>query len=279
MKTLEILSLGAGVQSTTVLMMVIHGELPPLDAIIFADTGWEPPAVYKHLDWLEDQARAAGIPLHRVGTRNIREDALVAQVRGKAAGGERWASMPVFTKAEGQITEGRIRRQCTYEYKIIPIERKSRELMGLKYKQHWKEEKHGRVNSWIGISLDEVHRMKPSQTKWATRVFPLVDIVPMKRGECLHWMHEKGYPEPPRSACIGCPNHDNLEWRLIRLDPELWEDACSFDEAIRKSGGMRGDVFLHRSCVPLREIDFDSDQDRGQDVFAWANECEGLCGV
>lgn len=42
MPRLKVLSLGAGVQSTTVLLMSWAGELPPLDCAIFADTGWEP---------------------------------------------------------------------------------------------------------------------------------------------------------------------------------------------------------------------------------------------
>jgi 3'-phosphoadenosine 5'-phosphosulfate sulfotransferase (PAPS reductase)/FAD synthetase len=41
----RVISLGAGVQSTTVLLLAHRGELPggPVDYAIFADTGWEPP--------------------------------------------------------------------------------------------------------------------------------------------------------------------------------------------------------------------------------------------
>ncbi len=53
MKTLRVLSLGAGVQSTTLALMIEKGEIPMVDAAIFADTGAEPKAVYDHLDWLE----------------------------------------------------------------------------------------------------------------------------------------------------------------------------------------------------------------------------------
>jgi hypothetical protein len=38
----RVLSLGAGVQSTALLLMMIHGEVPKADAVIFSDTGWEP---------------------------------------------------------------------------------------------------------------------------------------------------------------------------------------------------------------------------------------------
>ena len=40
---LRILSLGAGVQSTTLALMAAHGEVEAPDCAIFADTGWEPP--------------------------------------------------------------------------------------------------------------------------------------------------------------------------------------------------------------------------------------------
>lgn len=50
---LRVLSLGAGVQSTTLALMAAHGEIGPMpDCAIFADTGWEPAAVYEHLAWL-----------------------------------------------------------------------------------------------------------------------------------------------------------------------------------------------------------------------------------
>jgi hypothetical protein len=74
---MRILSLGAGVQSTTLLLLSANGELPKLDAAIFSDTGWEPRAVYEHLDKIEEQiANPAGIPIYRVNNGNLRNDVL-----------------------------------------------------------------------------------------------------------------------------------------------------------------------------------------------------------
>lgn len=79
---LKVLSLGAGVQSTTVLLMSCLGELPKLDCAIFADTGWEPRAVYEHLAaWLKGYAAEHGIPVHQVSAGNIRADAMRAYMR------------------------------------------------------------------------------------------------------------------------------------------------------------------------------------------------------
>ena len=53
MTMLRVLSLGAGVQSTTLALMAAHGEITPMpERAIFADTQAEPAAVYEHLRWL-----------------------------------------------------------------------------------------------------------------------------------------------------------------------------------------------------------------------------------
>lgn len=132
---LRVLSLGAGIQSTTLALMAAHGEIGPMpDCAIFADTGWEPQAVYEHLEWLMS-GNVLPYPVHIVSAGNIRDDLL------QAGGGGRWASIPAFTRTatpagsevpildeneDGEIivvgsrrtaTEivsiGMIRRQCT----------------------------------------------------------------------------------------------------------------------------------------------------------------------
>jgi hypothetical protein len=67
---MHIISLGAGVQSTTMALMAAHGEITPLPhCAIFADTGAEPLGVYRDLDWLE---RQLPFPVHRVSGGNLR---------------------------------------------------------------------------------------------------------------------------------------------------------------------------------------------------------------
>ena len=82
------LSLGGGIQSSACLLLAIQGKIAPFDAAVFADTGWEPAAVYSHLDRLERLAVPAGIPVVRVSTGNIRADALDPK--------HRFASMPLW---------------------------------------------------------------------------------------------------------------------------------------------------------------------------------------
>lgn len=53
---LRLLSLGAGVQSTAVLLLACDGVIPRFDYALFADTRWEPSAVYENLTHLAEHA-------------------------------------------------------------------------------------------------------------------------------------------------------------------------------------------------------------------------------
>lgn len=274
----RILSLGAGVQSTAVLLLSISGELEPIDCAVFADTGWEPQAVYKHLEWLEGVAKEAGIPIHRIDCgRNIKEDALRATVRGTKGKGQRHANMP-FRTINPDGSEGMIRRQCTKEYKVEPLDRKIRALSGLKPR----ERQRGRgpqVEQWFGISSDEKQRMRLSKHWWAINYYPLVEDLGMTRQDCLHWLRDRWKITPPRSACIACPYRTNEEWRWLKDHyPGEYQEAIEFDDAIRTRGGMHGKLYVHRSCRPLSEVDLSTAEDHGQ-ARLWDDECAGMCGV
>lgn len=265
---IRVLSLGAGVQSSTLALMIAAGELPMVDCAIFADTQWEPKHVYTWLDWLE---RQLPFPVHRVTKGNIRENILNKQ--SNTSGG-RYASVPWFiTSIKGKRGMGR--RQCTSEYKLKPMIRKQRELLGYKPRARIPL---GSLEILIGISTDEAYRMKPARERWARNTWPLIDKR-MSRQDCLNWMASRGYPTPRKSSCLGCPYHDDDQWREIKADPDAWADVLEVDVAIREPvRRMRGQQFMHADRIPLADIDLLSPKERGQtDLFI--NECEGICGV
>jgi len=264
---LRVLSLGAGVQSTAVALMAARGEIEPPDCAIFADTGAEPAAVYQHLDWLEAQLP---YPVHRVQARwGPLGDAVLASY----AADKRGASPPFFTKNP----DGMLPRHCSVEAKVRPINAKIREMLGVAP---------GRrvpagvtVEVWLGISIDEAHRMKPSENAWMKNCWPLIDAG-MSRANCLSWLSQRQYPIPGKSACVWCPYHSDEMWRAMKADqPEDFAAAVAFDAAIRDgSRGMQGTVYVHRSRVPLDQADLRSWAQRGQpDLFG--NECEGVCNT
>ena len=261
-KRINILSLGAGVQSTTVLLMAMNGDLGEMpEHAIFADTQYEPEAVYKHFKWLKS---VSTIPIHTVTFGNIRKDALDKTKH-------RFASMPLFV-ANKEGKTAMLRRQCTNEYKIIPIRRKIRELIDDQVRKV-------KVIQWIGISLDEATRMRDSDVKYIDNYYPLVEKR-MSRLDCLNWLERKGYPTPPKSSCICCPFHDNSFWKNMKENvPKEFADAVDFDKKIRKAlqrFTIKSDAYLHRSLKPLDEVEFDTNKDQ---INMFENECAGVCGV
>jgi len=268
----KILSLGAGVQSTALFLMSCHGELPKLDAAIFADTKWEPKEVYTHLKRLKKEAKKYGIPIYEVSIGDIRQAHIQAKIReSNVENGRRMIDIPVYTLQGNK--KGMIKRQCTSEYKIKPVQKKVRELLGYKKGQRIKA---GSCEMWLGISTDEIKRAKMSQVKWIDHHFPLILDKKMNRREIITWL-ENYYPEwvVPRSACIGCPFHSNQEW--LNLTSEEFKDAIEFDKAIRGKGGDHVDsqLYLHRDCVPLDEVILTNiDQ---YDLFE--TECTGMCNT
>lgn len=265
---MKLLSLGAGVQSTTLALMVAEGALDRIDGAIFADTGWEPRRVYDHLARLVGVLAAVGVPLYRVSVGNLRSDALDPE--------HRYASIPYFVR-NPDGSEGMGRRQCTSEYKLTPIRRKVRELLGATAPD-FRRVPRGRVaEQWIGFSTDEIHRVDDRRdVRYVTKRYPLLDLG-MSRDDCERWLRSRGWTSVAKSACIGCPFHGNRQWRDLRDNhPEEWADAVAFDEAIRKGGArglpLNGEAFLHRSRVPLRIAPIDRVtsrewQDRQTDIF------------
>jgi hypothetical protein len=267
---IHIISLGAGVQSSTMALMAAHGEITPMPtAAIFADTQAEPASVYEWLDWLETKLP---FPVYRVTAGNIEERELKLIVSKKSGRTYRKSGIPAFVKGMGILS-----RKCTSDFKLVPIFKKAKELSGVKRGQ-----KTVGVISWIGISTDEIIRMKPSREPWAKNIWPLVDAG-MSREKCIKWMEANGYPTPPRSACYFCPFHSDVEWRRLRdSEPVEFQRAIAFEkqmqEANAKDETARGIPFLHSSCKPIGEVDLRTDVDHGQGLL-WGNECEGMCGV
>ncbi|TDD54543.1 hypothetical protein E1286_04960 [Nonomuraea terrae] len=288
------LSLGAGVQSTALVLLACEGRIKPFDAAIFADTGWEPQRVYDHLDRLTEYADAHGLPIVRVSTSNIRDDALDPA--------HRFVSLPTFTlgpcptciphghlgyvydlplpdyDGEGPSTytgtcpkcrgtgeaQGMGRRQCTNEYKLKAVKRGTRDLLGYPHPQPIPRDVF--ADQAVGISRDEIGRAKDSGVNYLRSYFPLLDMpgaadgrTGWTRADCRRYLKAHGWGATPRSACVGCPFKGNREWREMRDNhPEEWADAVAFDHALRavpREDGIR--EYLHASRVPLDEAPID----------------------
>jgi hypothetical protein len=115
---LRVLSLGAGVQSTTLLLLALDHVISAFDFAVFAHPRWDTREVYDHLSRLE---ALSAIPILRVSAGDIRRDALDPA--------HRFVSMPLFVRGPNG-ERGMARRQCTAEYKIRPIKAAIRRRLG-----------------------------------------------------------------------------------------------------------------------------------------------------
>jgi len=221
---MRVLSLGAGVQSSTLALMIEKKLVPMVDCAIFADTQAEPKEVYNWLEYLKTQIKS--YPIHIVTWRNLKQDILDA-----SQGNYKGFAAPFFTKNIETNKKGLLMRQCTSDYKIKPVVKKIRELLNVGFRK--KVPKGTRVELLMGISNDKIYRIKTNRLSYLHNIYPLVDKK-FTRQSCQNWLLENNYPLAPRSACTFCPYHTNEEWLKIKNgNKEEWEEVISIDKAIR----------------------------------------------
>lgn len=253
----RVLMLGAGVQSST------------MDMILFGDTGNEPEWVYKQLEYLKkrvevdyvDKWKLAPIPflvVQKDGTEGIQEDAFKAH---------RFPTMPVFTKNTKTGKISMLRRQCTNDYKIQPVDDAVRTW--LMQRGLAKRDAAGRrivsrdiyIDYYMGISTDEAERQAQGRVGWKRLVYPLIEN-DMSREDCHAYLHEHNLPIPKKSSCKICLYHENMYWYALSTEhPSVFEEVCCFDDGLRDGSmyftrQLYTEAYLHRSGVPLRDIDF-----------------------
>lgn len=275
---LAVLSLGGGVQSSTLLLMACAGELAPPNAVIFSDTHGELPGTYGHLNYLRDHAERAGIRFLTVSAGDLRRDVVARHHRGGQP------NLPVRVRhRDGRL--GRLNHyRCSYDYKRRPITRAVKQLCGPP--GAWKR---STVEQWIGFSTDEIARVKPADEcrcghkrirratstqpfeqihdttgchrctctsfdPWQVNRWPLIELG-LSRDDCHDWLRRNHFRVPERSACWFCPNRPASHWRWLRHHhPQLWTEAVALDDFIRHGiNGLHGRAYLHQAGRPLAD--------------------------
>lgn len=274
----RVISLGLGVQSTALYLMASMKELPDAEVAIFSDTGKESTATYNYLEYLQKwQKQNNGIRIAVVKEKNLYEDLIYK------SNSTRFPSIPAYTlNADGKI--GMLRRQCTGDYKIKQVDDYIRDHV---YNLP-KGSRRPKTEVCIGITTEEAERMSIPRQRWKTNVYPFLGLtvdsygsvqsipwtVTMSRKSVIQWYSNKGIPVPPKSSCVFCPYQSDNTWAMRKEnEPEDFNYAVKVDEAIRNSTrqGVKNPVYLHRSCIPLKDVVFDKSQ-RSE----WG-ECSGTC--
>ncbi len=241
---LRVLSLGWGVQSWTLAAMAALGEIPWVDYAIHADTTHEVSGTYAHAEkwtpWLEEH----GVKVVTVYGRRadvVRED---------------WSNsvmIPAFTTDLETGSRGKVKRQCTDDWKIAPIRKFLRTVIG--------KTRPGAVEMVMGISFDEWVRMRTSNVAYITNSYPLVNHR-ITRAGCISWLNSHHLEIPVKSGCVFCPYHGIAAWqRLKRAGGSNWETAVEVDAAIRDKR-PKYQLFVHPARVPLPQA-IDIPEDHG----------------
>lgn len=307
---LRFLSYGGGTQSAALALMSAAGDLPRLDAVIFADTQGELPETYEYAEYVKGHLERAGIPFIRLTAGNLEHELISPNYNGKVN------PTPPAHVVRDDGKSGRINGyRCSFDFKRRVITAEVKRRCG--GRGAWKRVT---VEQWLGFSTDETSRCKDDMecrcghnrirptfkdgrprghvpactdcdcqtfSPWRVNRYPLIDMQ-FRREDTIRWFAANGHPVPPRSACWFCPNSRNPRWRELRDNhPDLFERACVIDDRLRQSPPwntrgeeFRGVMFLHGDRIPLREVDLrDEAEVNGQpslfDDAAIVLACEG----
>jgi len=240
---------GGGTQSAAIATLIRDGVIEKPDLAVIADTGFEVGTTWSYLNnHVAPMLREVGVEVHRVPSAKY---ATVGVWGGKDGNS---LLMPAFTTQNGEI--GKLPALCSNEWKLRVIQR-------------WANKEHNvkAATFWMGMSTDELERVKFPAGKWEKR-YPLIEQK-MNRGDCVARVLKAGLPLPPRSRCKHCPNQRQGEWR--ELTPEEMTFSINFDVALRKKDPH---VWLHADAKPLSEADF---SDKNESLFG---DCDsGMCFV
>ena len=232
---LIVLSLGWGVQSSTLAAMAALGEIPPVDFAVHADTSWEYQATYSYAELMTPWLEVHGVRVRTVQSPRVK---VVEKWKSRTEG----VMVPAFTLSP-QGKEGQLARQCTSTWKI----RELRRFAAAELHRRGLTKRPGSVMSLQGISYDEWHRMRTSDIAYVVNDYPLVDRK-MTRQDCINWLVDNGLQVPQKSSCVFCPYHSKAEWeRLPRRGGEDWETAVSVDLSIRNKRD-KFPLFVHPSA-------------------------------
>ncbi len=267
---------GGGTQSTGLILMALNKKynLTRPDYAVFADTGGEPEFIYDYVDYFQKYCKKKyGFEIFIIRKKGMTlVEKLTTMPKEGRSGKFYISSVPPFYTLNEDGSKGMLKRQCTSDYKTHPSDTFINQ----------RRDKKGKVNVWFGMSFDERSRMRISTVKWKQNEYPLVSNF-LIRKQVIDYCKSAGIKQPMRSSCYFCPFHSDRYWKWLKKEHIFeFNKACEIEQSIQSIQSTyqtsKSVPFLHRSCKPLGEIDFDADTQI--DMFPeLIDECEGYCGI
>lgn len=234
------LSYGGGVQSTALIVLATQGRIDKVDAALFCNTGddSEHPDTLKYVrETMVPWAAERGITIHEIqrvtkGEPQTLWGRIINHTRDSLS-----EPIPVYG-----YTGAPLSRICTVDHKIRVLEKwiktNAKELP---------------VETFIGISIDEIERAKTAEPTYEIRRYPLLELG-FNRIDCAKVIADAGLPVPPKSSCFFCPFHSMLTWAELRRDrPDLFNKAVELETTlnVRRAKRDKPPVYLTRKSKPL----------------------------
>ncbi len=243
MKSSYIESISCGQGAPSLYLIVLAGEgYFNADIVIVADTGWETDMLWstgKRSDakkFFESVTKplAESYGISAVFVRSQKKDGMQyppipdLQFPGKE-------DIPLFGSRGG-----RLRQTCTSKWKIQAIRQELR--------------RRGAINAttYLGITIDEISRIKPNNVIWEQLSWPLVGFpIRDKWKKVLHRteidedLDRRNIPFLVTTQCDGCPHKDYFRWN--NNTQEKIEELANFEKR------WNGNQFLTSLRIPLPE--------------------------
>lgn len=202
MKEKHILSFSGGKDSTFLLLELIRRGYP-LDEVVFFDTGWEFPAMYKHIERCKVICEERGIKFVTLHPKNTFDYFMFDHKTKSGKQGYSWCG-------------GNCRWGTTFKTQAL---------------DKYFEANNGCVQ-YIGIAADETERLERERCE--QKSYPLAEWG-ITEADCLQGCYDAGfdwggmYEHLDRLSCKFCKNKNLKELRNIRKNyPDVWEQLKDY---------------------------------------------------
>ncbi len=237
----HIVSFSGGKDSTYMLLEMIRRGMR-IDVVLNADTGMEFPAMYDHIDKVEEfLQRERGIGITRIKSEKSFEW-FMFEARRDGLPGYGWPNSTI--------------RWCTGYLKDDVIE---------KYIKNFPLE----PNQYVAIALDESWRLDRKQNQRLFHIHPLVEWG-VTEAEALKGCYKLGYKwgglyeKFNRVSCFCCPLNSLKQLRILREEfPDMWARIREMDERAIAKYGRNSSLgqFKENASIYMLELRFDLEKE------------------
>ncbi len=234
----RILSFGAGLQTTALLILVYKREVEA-DMIVFADTKGEKPETYNYIqDYSIPLCQERGIPFIWL-TNHDKYD-------GESLYDFSWRK---------HFSPGMPSRQCSLHFKARVIKRFDRKAQKL-----------------VGFSTEELRRAENPVHQGAR--FPLIELG-LSGSDCSRIISTFGWPIPLKSSCFFCPFQRPNEWNWLKeKHPDLFQKALDLEKHIYENKPEKRNIYGLFGGKPLWKFAEGIQQEFDlQENSCWSGAC------